>query len=115
MRLFADTNIVAPAVSALRADGHDVVYSGEWDADPGDAAILDEARKDDRILVTKDHDIGELVFKRGMQHVGVLLIDDLGSVVAELALIRTALLSAKEALEQGKFVRAGESGVRVAD
>jgi uncharacterized protein with PIN domain len=29
MRLFADTNIVAPAVRALRLDGYDVVYSAE--------------------------------------------------------------------------------------
>ena len=43
MRLFADTNIVAPAVRILRQSGHDVVYSAERSPDPGDVALLAEA------------------------------------------------------------------------
>jgi hypothetical protein len=36
VRFLADSNIVARAVRALRATGHDVVYVGERAADPGD-------------------------------------------------------------------------------
>jgi hypothetical protein len=43
VRLLADSNIVAQAVEALRAAGHDVVYLGERTADPGDQVLLAEA------------------------------------------------------------------------
>lgn len=112
MRLFADTNIVAPAVRALRADGHDVIYSGERPADPGDAALLAEAFADRRVFVTKDHDIGALVFRDGAPHAGVLLIDDLGGVVEETALIRQALLTSESTLSAAGFIRAGAGGMR---
>lgn len=71
MRLFADTNITAPAVRALRAAGHDVVHSAEWPADPGDAVLLQEAFAHGRVFVTKDHDIGMLVFRDSAQHAGI--------------------------------------------
>jgi predicted nuclease of predicted toxin-antitoxin system len=113
VRLFADTNIVAPAVIALRHDGHDVVYSGERSADPGDAALLAEAHAERRVFITKDHDIGALVFRDGAPHSGVLLIDDLGNVVEETALLRSCLRSRSEDLAAGAFVRADASGARL--
>lgn len=36
----------------LRAAGHDVVWSGDWEDDPGDEAILAKAHAQHRILVT---------------------------------------------------------------
>lgn len=113
MRLFADTNIVAPAVRALRADGHDVIYSGERPADPGDAALLAEAFADRRVFVTKDHDVGALVFRDGAPHAGVLLIDDLGSVAEETALLRSSLRSYGDALAGGAFLRVDATGARI--
>lgn len=113
MRLFADTNITAPAVRALREAGHDVLYSAERPSDPGDAALLTEAAADDRIFVTKDHDIGDLVFAQGMKHAGVLLIDDLGDAMAEGHLLLSVCQSYATELAAGAFVRAGESGARV--
>ena len=58
MRFLADSNIVAQAVHAMRAAGHDVVYLGERTADPGDQALLAEAVAEGRVVLTKDHDIG---------------------------------------------------------
>ncbi|MBL8552924.1 MAG: DUF5615 family PIN-like protein [Phenylobacterium sp.] len=106
MRLFADTNIVAPAVAILRAAGHDVVYSAERPVDPGDEALLAEARRDGRIFLTKDHDIGVLVHRDGAAHAGVLLLDDLGDAARETALIIQALASKAVELDKGGFVRA---------
>ncbi len=113
MRLFADTNIVAPAVRALRADGHDVVYAGERPTDPGDAALLAEAHADASIFISKDHDIGALVFRDGAPHSSVLLIDDLGNVAEETVLLRSSLLSYGDELAAGAFVRADVTGARV--
>ena len=78
MRFLADTNIVAMAVEALRSQRHDVVHIAERDVDPGDRAIMDEAHSSGRVLLTKDHDIGVLVFRDKVPHAGVALIDDLG-------------------------------------
>jgi predicted nuclease of predicted toxin-antitoxin system len=115
MRLLADSNIVAPAVSALRLDGHDVDYAGERPSDPGNGALLEEAAESNRVFVTKDHDIGALVFQHGARHSGVLLIDDFGSSARETVLVRQALQTAGEKLSAGAFVRAGARGVKVVD
>jgi predicted nuclease of predicted toxin-antitoxin system len=115
MRLLADSNIVAPAVSALRFDGHDVEYAGERSSDPGDAALLEEAAHGGRVFVTKDHDIGALVFQHGARHSGVLLIDDFGSSARETDLLRQALRTAGNELSGGAFVRAGARGVKIVD
>lgn len=113
MRLFADTNIVAPAVRALRQDGHDVVYSAERLADPGDAALLAEAFGEGRVFLTKDHDIGALVFRDHAQHAGVVLIDDLASVQSETQLLLEILQVHAEALVAGAFVRGDANGAEI--
>lgn len=114
MRLFADVNVVAPAVRALRSDGHDVVYAAERTVDPGDLALPAEALADQRVFITKDHDLGTLVFRDGASHAGVLLIDDTGRVDVETALLRQVLGQYGAALSSGAFVRAGPEGARIA-
>jgi predicted nuclease of predicted toxin-antitoxin system len=110
VRLLADTNIVAAAVAALRAEGHDVIFVAERAVDPGDAAILAEAVADGRILISKDHDIGTLVFRDQAPHAGVLLIDDLASAIEEAQLVVATLARWQVELRAGSFVRAGEWG-----
>jgi hypothetical protein len=77
--------------------------------------LLEEALLDRRVFVTKDHDIGVLVYGKGAAHAGVLLIDDLGDPVAEAALLRSILLSHAAMLGEGRFLRAGDWGVRVGE
>jgi predicted nuclease of predicted toxin-antitoxin system len=112
VRFLADTNIVAQAVSAIRADGHDVVHVAEREVDPGDEALLAEAVAEGRIFVTKDHDIGTLVYRDHCQHRGVLLIDDLGDAASATNLILSALALRGAELAAGAFLRADEAGVR---
>ena len=100
------------AVRALRDGGHDVVYAAERIADPGDEALLAEAVRENRIFLTKDHDIGELVYRDLRPHCGVLLVDDLGIPAAEAALILAALNSHHQLLATGAFLRAGTGGIR---
>ena len=112
MRILADTNIVAQAVRSLRDSGHDVVHSAERPMDPGDEALLAEAVRENRVFLTKAHDIGTLVYRDLRPHCGVLLVDDLGAPAAEAALILAALSSHHELLAAGAFLRAGAGGVR---
>ena len=113
MRLFADTNIVAPAVRTLRQLGHDVLYSTERAVDRGDAALLAEALSEQRIFITKDHDIGALIFRDGAKHAGIVLIDDLASVSEETRLLVAILQSYEGELTGGAFVRADANGAQI--
>jgi predicted nuclease of predicted toxin-antitoxin system len=113
VRILADSNIVARAVRDMRQAGHDVVYAGEREKDPGDEALLAEAAAETRVLVTKDHDMGALVHRDGRPHRGLLLLDDLGDAAAEAELILSVLSTHQVQLSGGGFLRAG-SGVREA-
>jgi predicted nuclease of predicted toxin-antitoxin system len=112
VRILADTNIVAPAVRALRDAGHDVAYAAERSSDPGDGALLAEAVTESRVFLTKDRDIGTLVHRDGQLHAGVLLLDDLGSSGAEAELVFAVLSTSWQQLVAGAFLRAGRGGIR---
>jgi predicted nuclease of predicted toxin-antitoxin system len=112
VRILADSNIVAPAVRAMRDVGHDVVYIGERAGDPGDSALLAEAAADRRIFVTKDHDIGTLVHRDRHSHCGVLLLDDFGDAAAETGLILSVLTAHRDRLDSSAFLRVSAAGVR---
>jgi len=73
--------------------------------DPGDEARLAQAVRENRVFLTKDHDIGTLVYRDLHPHRGVLLVDDLGAPAAESALIPAALSSHHELLAAGAFLR----------
>lgn len=52
MKLLLDTCVWGGAREALAAAGHDVIWSGAWDVDPGDDEILARAHREGRVLVT---------------------------------------------------------------
>jgi predicted nuclease of predicted toxin-antitoxin system len=110
VRLLADSNIVAQAVRALRAAGHDVVYVGDRTADPGDHALLAEAVADGRVFLTKDHHIGALIHRDRQPHSGVLLVDDLGDADAETRMILATIASNQDRLAARAFLRATAIG-----
>jgi predicted nuclease of predicted toxin-antitoxin system len=75
----ADESVEGPTVAALRAAGHVVLSIAETTLTkitPGieDTAVLAIARREKTLLLTADKDFGELVFRNGELHFGVLLI-----------------------------------------
>lgn len=74
MRLLLDTCVWGGAVRALLQHGHDVVWTGEWERDPGDGEILKHAIEEERILVTLDKDFGELAVVHGIKHHGIIRV-----------------------------------------
>jgi predicted nuclease of predicted toxin-antitoxin system len=58
--------------AALREYGHDVVWTGDWTDDPGDAAILAIAHQERRILITIDKDFGKLAVLERQPHSGII-------------------------------------------
>lgn len=74
MKFLADENIALAVVSFLRKQGHDVASITEISPGSSDASVLLKAEEEQRILVTSDTDFGELVYRVGQQHAGVILL-----------------------------------------
>jgi predicted nuclease of predicted toxin-antitoxin system len=72
VKLLLDTCVWGGAVDALKAAGHDVVWAGDWPADPGDDEILALAYQEGRILITLGKDFGELAVVREQAHAGII-------------------------------------------
>ena len=53
-----------------------MVWTGEWDSDPGDEEILELSNKQGRILVTLDKDFGELAIVHNRPHSGIIRLVD---------------------------------------
>ena len=74
MILVADEGVDREIVAKLRKDGHEVFYIAEMLPSISDSDVLDLARKKDSVLITSDKDFGELVYRQGQIHTGVLLL-----------------------------------------
>lgn len=96
----------------LRDEGHDVVESTQRGEDPGDEAILQWATKEGRILITMDKDFGELVFKKGQPHAGLLRLPDV-PVEQRIDLMQRLLGEHATALGEGAIVTVRGDRVRV--
>jgi len=60
VKVLLDTCVWGGTLRILEAAGHDVVWTGNRDKDPGDEEILSIAHREGRVLVTLDKDFGEL-------------------------------------------------------
>jgi len=112
VKLLLDTCVSGAARQALEAAGHDVIWSVEWDSDPGDEVILSRARAEGRILVTIDKDFGELAIVRGHLHAGIVRLVGLRSG-QQGPVCREVLERYGAELRKGAIVTAGLSRVRI--
>ena len=62
MRILANENFPLDAVVSLRAESHDVLWVHTESPGISDLEVLNQARRDDRVLVTFEKDFGELAF-----------------------------------------------------
>ena len=99
MNLVANEGVDRPVVERLRQDGHDVVYVAELSPSITDEEVLQQADARTAVLLTADKDFGELVFRQGLVHSGVLLLRLAGlanatkaEIVAEVCRDRAAEL-----------------------
>jgi predicted nuclease of predicted toxin-antitoxin system len=99
-RLLLDTCVWGGAKSELAAAGHDVVWTGDLDEDPGDQEILAQALREQRILVTLDKDFAELAIVRGLPHGGIIRL-------VRVAARRQAVVCQQILDQHGETLRAG--------
>jgi predicted nuclease of predicted toxin-antitoxin system len=74
LRFLADENCDHAIVLALRADGYDVAALAETTTRSVDALVIEQARREQRILLTEDKDFGWLVYVKAAASIGVILI-----------------------------------------
>jgi predicted nuclease of predicted toxin-antitoxin system len=99
VNLVADEGVDRPVVERLRRDGHDIAYVAELSASIADEEVLQLAHARGAVVVTADKDFGELVFRQGLVHSGVVLLRLAGlanvskaEIVAEVFRTRSAEL-----------------------
>lgn len=74
MNFLADEGIDKQIVDRLRQDGYVVVYIAEEAPGITDDVILDMANQQSALLLTRDKDFGELVYRMNRVTQGVLLV-----------------------------------------
>jgi len=72
VKLLLDSCVPGGLKTQLINSGYDVVWTGDWNEDPGDEEILATAFREGRILITLDKDFGELAIVRRSPHCGIL-------------------------------------------
>ena len=113
MRFLADENFPAAAVRALRSRGDDVRSIAEEFPGASDAAVIDLAAADSRILLTFDKDFGEIARQRLLPaNCGIVLFRLRTTSPDALAAEVLKALSSKQQLE-GMFAVVKDGWVRL--
>lgn len=82
MKFVADEGVDGTLVAMLRKARHDIIYFAETGQSTDDEVILKIANSENRILITRDLDFGELVWRMKMVHTGIILVraEELSSI-----------------------------------
>src|SRR5262245_37972377 len=113
MNLLADESVDREVVERLRQEGHDTVYVADLSPSITDDEVLQQANDRGALLVTADKDFGELVYRQGRVHAGVLLVRLAGLPVATKADVVARALQEHEAELQGAFSVVSPGALRV--
>ncbi len=79
IKILLDTCICGGVYQALISLGYDVLWTGQWETDPGDAQILHLAHQQQRVLITLDKDFGELAVLHNLPHCGIVRLVNLST------------------------------------
>ena len=112
MRFIVDESTGYGIARFLRAQGHDVLIVAEVIPEADDIAILQRAFAEERIVVTNDKDFGDLIFRRGEPHHGVILLrlqDESGDNRVQ---VMAALMAQYDTKLPGRFAVVTENKVR---
>lgn len=103
MRFLADEGVDKGIVDGLRALNYDVWYVAEQEPSIDDELVLSKAKDEERILITRDKDFGELVFRLNKAHSGVILIRLEGHTTFERSQIVCSLIEQYSVLLPNSF------------
>jgi len=112
VKVLLDSCVWGGAKAELGAHGHDVIWAGDWAADPGDEEILAIAHREGRILVTLDKDFGELAVVRKQPHSGIVRLVGFGAREQAMACHRLLVLHGDE-IARGALATATQHQLRL--
>lgn len=113
MDFIVDESSGTAVVAYLRSVGHNVLAVAETMPQANDSDILVRAASEGRILVTNDKDFGDLVFRSGQAHQGVVLLRLHDESPATRVRVVKSLLQQHAHRLAGHFTVATEAGVRI--
>jgi predicted nuclease of predicted toxin-antitoxin system len=113
MKLVADENIDRGIVIRLRRDGHDVDWIAELSPSATDEDVLRLSATAGAVLITEDKDFGELVYRRGLAHAGVILVRLEGLDNSAKAEIVAGAIRDNEMEVRGSFTVVSPEAIRV--
>lgn len=114
MHFLADEDFPGIAVRWLEETGHDVLWARTSMPGQSDAAVLEAAQRESRIVLTCDKDFGELAFHWGLPaSCGVVLFRYPSSPEAFLARVKELLAAEEKIGLSGKFSVVEADRVRV--
>ena len=113
MKFIVDECTGMAVAAYLRGIGHDVSVVAEIMPQAEDHSILTKAVKEGRILLTNDKDFGELIFRRGHSHHGVLFLRLQDDSAANRVRVVKAVLDQYADLLKMNFLVATEKQVRI--
>ncbi|MFN4256078.1 MAG: DUF5615 family PIN-like protein [Saprospiraceae bacterium] len=113
MNFIADEGVDGSLVAKLRAAGHDVLYFAETDQSTDDEVILELSNRENRILITRDKDFGELIYRMKRIHAGIILVrlEELTSALR--AQIAASFIFENLEVLSGHFIVLQPSGARI--
>ena len=112
MKVLLDSGVWGGGRETLSDAGFDVVWTGDWERDPGDQEILAFAHREGRVLVTLDKDFGELAIVLGHPHSGIIRLVGFRAREQALACLRVLELHGAE-LQKGALVTVKPDRIRI--
>jgi len=112
MRFIVDESSGRAVAESLRALGHDVLAVPEVMLSAHDHDILSRAASEGRILITNDKDFGELVFRNGGEHCGVVLLRLHDESASNRVRVAKAIVEQYGERLVGRFVVGTDAAVR---
>ena len=112
MKVLLDSCVSGSLRDLLQTNGHDVVWTGEWESDPGDEEILSHAHREGRVLITLDKDFGALAVLHNHPHTGIVRLANL-SLRDQAPVCLHILQKYAGELENGAIITADKNRLRI--
>jgi predicted nuclease of predicted toxin-antitoxin system len=113
MKFLVDECIGTSMLACLRDAGHDAASVVEVMPQATDEDILRRAVSEGRIVVTNDKDFGELVYRSGWEHCGVVLLRLRDEQAENRVRVMKSVLEIVGERLQDHYTVATETGIRV--
>ena len=113
MRFLIDRCAGSRLAAWLTENGHNVLEAKALGPDPGDRALLERARTENRILITIDKDFGELIYLYRVPHAGMVRLPDV-RMPQRIELVRELIEHHHPALSERAIVTIRDDRIHIA-